>query len=169
MRRIDIVPIFSAHSQGGDSVMIWASFGWVGKSSICFVDGRMNSNEYREVLKNHPVHIGNGIDGSNWVFQQDNAPVHQLKANITWFKSQKINVLPWPWLSLDLNPIENVWGPLVRKVESEEMQFRTREQLKTAIFKSWEEITIDQLRNLVNSMPARIFEVIKLNGAKTRY
>ena len=49
------------------------------------------------------------------------------------------------------------------------MQFRTREQLKTAILKSWEEITIDQLRNLVNSMPERIFEVIKLNGAKTRY
>ncbi|CAF3728881.1 unnamed protein product [Rotaria socialis] len=24
---------------GGDSVMIWASFGWGGKSSICFVDG----------------------------------------------------------------------------------------------------------------------------------
>ena len=49
------------------------------------------------------------------------------------------------------------------------MQFRTREQLKTAILKSWEEITIDQLGNLVNSMPEKIFEVMKLNGAKTRY
>ena len=49
------------------------------------------------------------------------------------------------------------------------MQFKTTEQLKTAILKSWKEITIDKLRNLVNSMPERIFEVIKFNGAKTRY
>ena len=62
--------------------MIWVSFGWVGKSSICFVDGRMNSNGYREVLKNHPVDIGNSIGGSDWIFQQDNAPVHWSKVNI---------------------------------------------------------------------------------------
>ena len=111
--------------------MILASFGWVGKSSIFFVDGRMNSNGYREVLKNHLV-----FGGSDWIFQQDNAPVHRSKVNITWFKSQKINVLPWPLLSSDLNLIENVWGLLARKVCGEGMQFRTREQLKTAILKS---------------------------------
>ena len=49
------------------------------------------------------------------------------------------------------------WGLLARKVYSEAMQFRTREQFKTAILKSWEEITIDQLQNLVNSVPERIF------------
>ena len=38
--------IFSTRPQGGGSVMIWASFGWIGKSPICFVDGRMNSNGY---------------------------------------------------------------------------------------------------------------------------
>ena len=34
--------IFSTRAQGGGSVMIWASFGWSEKSSLCFVDGRMN-------------------------------------------------------------------------------------------------------------------------------
>ena len=48
-------------------------------------------------------------------------------------------------------------------------QFRTREQLKAAILKSWEEISINQLHDLVSSMSDRIFEVIKLNEAKTRY
>ena len=107
--------------------MIWASFGWLGKSSICFVDGRMNSNRYREVLKNHLVDIGNSIGGSDWIFQEDSAPVHRPKVNITWSKSQKINVLPWPSLSPDLNPIQNVWGLLARKFHSEGMQFRTRD------------------------------------------
>ncbi|CAF3809193.1 unnamed protein product [Rotaria magnacalcarata] len=101
---------------GGGSVMIWASFGWGGKSSICFVDGRMNAKGYREVLKKHLIDIGSCMDGSDWIFQQDNAPIHQAKANLTWFKSQKINVLPWPSLSPDLNLVENLWGTLARKV-----------------------------------------------------
>ena len=33
----------------------------------------------------------------------------------------------------------------------------------------WEKITIDRLGNLVNSMPKRVFEVIRLNSAKTTY
>ena len=41
--------------------------------------------------------------------------------------------------------------------------------LKTAILKSRVEITIDQFRNLVSSMPKRIFEVIKVDDTKTRY
>ncbi|CAF1393459.1 unnamed protein product [Rotaria magnacalcarata] len=113
--------------------MIWASFGWGGKSSICFVDGRMNAKGYREVLKKHLIDIGSCMDGSDWIFQQDNAPIHQAKANLTWFKSQKINVLPWPSLSPDLNLVENLWGTLARKVYAGGKQFRTKEQLKTTI------------------------------------
>ena len=72
---------FSTRPQGSGSIMIWAE-----KSSICFVDDRMNSNGYREVLKNHPV----GISGSDWIFQEDNA---RSKVSINWSKSRKTNVL----------------------------------------------------------------------------
>ncbi|CAF4779721.1 unnamed protein product, partial [Rotaria socialis] len=99
----------------------------------------------------------------------DNAPIHRAKVNLAWFKSKRINVLPWPSLSPDLNPMENLWGILARKVYAGGKQFRTKEQLKTTIIKFWEEISIEQLRALVKSKPERIFEVIKLNGAKTKY
>ena len=46
------------------------------------------------MLQNHLVNISNSIGGLDWIFQQDNAPVHWSKVNITWFKSPKINVLP---------------------------------------------------------------------------
>ncbi|CAF4878989.1 unnamed protein product, partial [Rotaria socialis] len=82
--------IFSTHAQGGSSVMIWASFRWGSKSSTCFINGRMNSNGYREVLKNHLVDIGNAVGGSDWIFQQDTAPVHRAEVNLAWFKSQKL-------------------------------------------------------------------------------
>ena len=105
-------------------VVLWFGRHLVGwqKGSICFVDGRMNSNRYGEVLKNHLV----DIDGSDWIFQEDNAAVHRSKVNITWFKWQKINVLSWLSLSPDLKPIENVWRLLAREVYTVGMQFRTR-------------------------------------------
>ncbi|CAF1597843.1 unnamed protein product [Rotaria magnacalcarata] len=128
--------IISTRTQGGSSVMIWASFGWGGKSSTCFINGRMNSNGYREVLKIPLVDIDNAIGGSDWIFQQDNALVHRAKVNLAWFKSQKINVLPWPSLSPDLNHIKNLWGILSRKVCAEGKQFKTKEQFKAAILQS---------------------------------
>ena len=121
------------------------------------------------MLKNHIVDIDNRIGGSDWIFQQNNAPHPHLHSYVTWFKSQKINVLSWLSLSSDLNSIKNLWGILSRKIHGKGKQFRTKGQLKTAIVKSLEKIGLDQLRNLVNSMPERIFEVIKLNGAKTKY
>ena len=52
---------------------------------------------------------------------------------MTWFQQQGINVLLWPSRSPDLNPIENVWGILVRDVYADNRQYQTVEELKTAI------------------------------------
>ena len=86
-----------------------------------------------------------------------------------WFKSKNIDLIEWPALSPDLNPIENLWGILARRVYANGKQFKTKEELKTAIVRSWKEIDQSECQNLINSMPNRIFEVIKLNGAKTKY
>jgi transposase len=154
---------------GGGSVMIWASFGALGKSEICFIDKRLNANGYREVLKNHLLHSGRKIGGPDWIFQQDNAPCHRAKASLAWFKSNKIKVLDWPSLSPDMNPIENLWSSLVRRVYSNGKQYNSIEELKRAITKSWSELPITEIKNLINSMPNRLFELIRLNGEKTKY
>ena len=120
--------IFSTRAQDGGSVMIWASFGWGGKSSICFVDGRMNAMGYREVLRHHLVDIGDSIGGSDSIFQQDNAPIHRATVNATRFKYKKSNVLPWSSLSPDLYPIENLWGILARKVFLKLLDLMERKQ-----------------------------------------
>jgi len=50
-----------------------------------------------------------------------------------------------------------MWGKLSRLVYRDGRQFETTEQLKTAIIESWEEITREEGRNLISSMPQRLF------------
>jgi hypothetical protein len=42
--------VSSTPAQGDERIMIWIYFTWDRKGSMCFVDGRLNSNECREVL-----------------------------------------------------------------------------------------------------------------------
>jgi hypothetical protein len=47
---------------------------------IVFIDGRLNSACYREVLDNNLLLKAIEIAGQNWIFQQDNASVHTARA-----------------------------------------------------------------------------------------
>jgi transposase len=154
---------------GGGSVMIWACFGFYGKSEICFVNERMNAKGYSNMLQNHLLSKGSVCGGPNWIFQQDNAPIHRAKLTSAWFQRKKISVLEWPALSPDLNPIENLWGILVRRVYQNGTQFANKDELEKAIVREWKNIELTELQNLVESMSDRIFDVIHSGGVKTKY
>ena len=47
-------------------------------------------------------------DGTGF-FQQDLAPCHTSKVMQSFFKKSKLHVLDWPGNSSDLNPMENLW------------------------------------------------------------
>lgn len=162
--------IFSLkRNMGGGSVMVWAGIGHNGKSDIVFIDKRMNAEDYRKLLGDHLDNIKKTIGPKDLIFQQDNAPIHRAKANDKWFKDKKVELLEWPALSPDLNPLENVWGILARQVYAEGRQFESKEELKKAIKTEWAKISIKDLRKHTGSMPDRIFETITQLGNKTKY
>jgi transposase len=156
-------------NKGGGGVMIWAAFGHYIKSDIVFISGRMNSEAYRMLLDDHLTNIASLMGRKKFLFQQDNAPIHRAKANFEYFKAKKVGVLEWPSLSPDLNPIENVWGLLARRVYAEGRQFTSVEDLKKAIKVEWANLSFEELRKHTSSMPDRIFDVIRLEGDKTKY
>jgi hypothetical protein len=77
--------------------------------------------------------------------------------------------MDWPALSPDLNPIENLWGILAREVYADGKQYNSKEELKHAIRREWQKISPHVLKNLVESMTKRIYQLISLQGRKTKY
>lgn len=161
--------VLMSRQMGGGSVMVWAGFSAQGKTDIVFVHSRMNSEKYKNLLKDQLATYGELLCGENYTFQHDNAPIHASHATKKWLSEQSINVLPWPSRSPDLNPIENLWGILARAVYRNGRQFICVEDLKNAVKRAWEELSCDILLQLIESMPNRIFNVIKNNGGSTKY
>ena len=56
--------------------------------------------------------------GRKWVFQMDKNPKHTSKVVAKWRKDNKVKVLEWPSPSLDLNPVENLWAELKKRVQA---------------------------------------------------
>lgn len=129
----------------------------------------MNSAKYQEVLESNLLPFIQENSSNDLIYQQDNASIHVSSSTRQWFSSNNIPLLDWPAVSPDLNPIENVWGLVVRHVYADNRQFSSNTELKVAIVRAWESLDKKIIRKLYDSMQNRIFEVINLNGAITKY
>uniref|UniRef100_A0A1I7W7J0 Transposase n=1 Tax=Heterorhabditis bacteriophora TaxID=37862 RepID=A0A1I7W7J0_HETBA len=77
--------------------------------------------------------------------------------------------MDWPSRSPDLNPMGNLWIILVRRIYADNRQFETVKDLQSAISKTWSEVDNSVIKNLMNSMSERIFQIINKSGSCTDY
>lgn len=160
---------FSSRNFGGGSLMVWGAFSQNGLIQIAFPSTRMNSREYIEVLQGNLLPFLQQNHHDDWVFQQDNASVHKSRVTMAWFNEHHIQILEWPACSPDQNPIENLWGIIVRKVYADNKQYGSVQELKQAVLTAWDGIPISTCHKLTESMPNRLFELIENKGGPTHY
>ncbi|KAI2666726.1 Transposable element Tcb1 transposase [Labeo rohita] len=150
------------------SVMVWGAMSAAGVGPLCFIKGRVNAASYQEILEHFMFPSAEKLYGDkDFIFQHDLAPAHSAKTTGKWFTDHGITVLNWPANSPDLNPIENLWDIVKRKLR--DARPNTLNELKAAIEASWASITPQQCHRLIASMPRRIEAVISAKGFPTKY
>ncbi len=150
------------------SVMIWAAMSSAGVGPLCFLKSTVNAAIYQEILEHFMLPSADKLYGdADFIFQQDLAPAHTAKGTKSWFNDHGVTVLDWPANSPDLNPIENLWGIVKRKMR--DTRPNNADDLKAAIKATWASIPPQQCHKLITSMPRRIEAVIKAKGAPTKY
>lgn len=151
------------------SVMVWAAISFHGVVDLVVLDGRQTSSDYIELLEVQKINFQEMFNGQRFIFQQDNAPIHTARRVKQWFLDNNVEFLGWPAVSPDLNIIENLWGWLTRKIYADGRQFQDREELVAAIEDAFEHVPLTYVQGLYNSLPTRLFEVVRNNGGPTNY
>ena len=129
-------------------------------------DQTMNTDLYLETMENHMLDFSE--ERGNTHFLQVGAPCHKSKRSMAWFQEKGIQLIDWPGNSPDLNPIENMWQIMKRKLEEKEVSSVTA--MKEEITNIWEnEIAVQYCRTLTRSMPNRLQAVLEAKGGPTKY
>lgn len=77
--------------------------------------------------------------------------------------------MEWPAQSPDLNPIENLWPIVKRRLGQYDPAPTNMTNLWERVQDEWNRIPKEVIENLVESMPSRVNQVIHNKGLWTKY
>ena len=102
------------------------------------------------------------------IFQHDNDPAHKAKFTTNWLNNYsfgKDKIMVWPANSPDLNPIENLWAIIKRRVYQDGRQFTSTAGLWKAIQDAVASVTPAEIKKLTSSVDSRVMKIIKTGGS----
>lgn len=141
-------------------------WGYISKkfgSDIFIFKENLNAKGYLNILTENLI----DINKDEMIFQDDNDPKHRSKVVMQWKDANNIISLDWPSNSPDLNPIENVWAVLKRKLKRHKIT--NFDDFEIAIKACWNDISQQVIDNTISSMSNRIKDLIEANGDSINY
>ncbi len=159
--------VYGAFSMAGTAQLVLAT----GTAGYKFPGAKkgVNALEYQHILLEHLLPAAKRLfKGRSWQLLHDSARPHVASSTKAVLKQHKVQVVAhWPANSPDLNPIENLWSWVQRKVNKAAVTCFA--ELKAAVFDAWEHIPGSLLQDLANSMDTRLGKVQERRGAYTGY
>ena len=152
------------------SLMIWGCICYDGVRTLTAVEGNVNSAKYIDILYKNlwPVVVWY-FEGKEYLFMDDNAPVHRAHTVDNYKHQNEVTSMEWPAQSPDLNIVENIWLYMKRELQKSVVNIATKNDLLLEIQSVCRNIELDYIRNLYQSIPDRLDNVIKMKGHLSKY
>ncbi|KAA8499908.1 Transposable element Tc3 transposase [Porphyridium purpureum] len=153
--------------------MVWGAINGDGRLALLlakdYYSGCQTAAQYLKMLDKSRVIVK--VEEKLGYFKciQGGDACYRAKITMDWLQRNNVEVLDWPALSPDLNPIENVWGHLTHQVYGGCKQYSNAKELREAIEDAWEKMGDYYVRDLYDSMPKKIIKVALAQGKKDRF
>lgn len=185
--RYDTKYMLPSYASGRRSAMFWAAISYHGKSRLIRLSwpkividkngepkkGGFTNKEYAaQILSDAlPTFLDAQMAyaGTDFLVLEDGAPVHRGPFVREARELYPFNNLSHPASSPDLNPLENVWAILKRRIWKVRGAHSSLGNLLKATQKVWDEISQEEIQTIIDSMPQRVEAVIDAQGGSTRF
>ena len=103
------------------TIHAWGLIGWDGVGPLRAIQGTLTAHRYiTEMISELPDNLYLRCLEQPLIanFQQDNAPPQRAAITRQFLAENGVRLLDWPWNSPDMNPIDNVWAHVARRVSA---------------------------------------------------
>ena len=162
--------LICSRSEQKISLMIWGCICYDGVGTLTTVEGNINSAKYIDILDKNlrPVVVWY-FEGEEYLFTDDNSPVHRAQTADNYKDQNEVTSVEWPAQSPDLNIIGNIWLYMKRELQKSVVNIATKNDLLREIQSVLRNIGLDYIRNLYQPIPDRLDNVTKMKGHLTKY
>ena len=123
---------------GGGSVMVWGGIMGRRKTNLIVVQGNLNAQGYiNQILQPEAAPFLQRHGPA--ILMYDNARPHVARICRQFLNRNNVDVLPWPAVSPDMDPIGHIWDYLGKKVRPRG-NVRNLRYLEYALIQEWNNI-----------------------------
>lgn len=156
------------HTQFAAKIGLFGCFSYKGPGEFLIYAWDMNDVYYYGVLEDLVQPYLRGMwPVSHAYYLHDNASYHTSKFSQSWFEGKDIEPIKLPPHSPDLNPTENLWNNLKRRIDG--FHPTNVHEVIELIRQEWPKTDPSYCHHLVESMPERMQAVLQAEGHMTRY
>ena len=136
--------------------------------------GKLNGESFAKVVKNDfPKALRDSISSKNKLFLRDSDPTQNSKKANRVFDVIGCKVFAIPARSLDVNPIENIFNRIRKKLAEDAITHQIKrenfEEFSTRVKRTFEEFPVEEMEKTIDSMQKRMRLITKNCGKRIKY